>query len=202
MSSLFDVLTSVLLHHTAYFEEIYMHMHIWICICILSIKSYEIFGKPNTRGAGSNGWRVVGCKIWFFQCRVPETNREKGSSCREEKLGGGRGVKPRGGGGREPPFPHQSETTGLSHQWLFAVSPPLWRSSFHVPNSNIFYCTRTIHFSCWRHALLRTLPTPLHAAPVESQPASLFFQSLTIRVGGSVLNDACRRYEKYFVLGQ
>ena len=40
------------------------------------------------------------------------------------------------------------------------------------------------------------------AAHVESQIVPLFPQSLTIRVVGSVLNDARRRYEKYIVLGQ
>ena len=40
------------------------------------------------------------------------------------------------------------------------------------------------------------------AAHVESQIVPLFPQSLTIRVVGSVLNDARRRYEKCIVLGQ
>ena len=40
------------------------------------------------------------------------------------------------------------------------------------------------------------------AAYVESQIVLLFPQSLTIRVVGSVLNDARRRYEKCIVLGQ
>ena len=40
------------------------------------------------------------------------------------------------------------------------------------------------------------------AVHVESQIVPLFPQSLTIRVVGSVLNDACRRYEKFIVLGQ
>ena len=40
------------------------------------------------------------------------------------------------------------------------------------------------------------------AAHVESKIVPLFPQSLTIRVVGSVLKDACRRYEKCIVLGQ
>ena len=45
----------------------------------------------------------MGVQNLNFRCGVPETNTEKGSSGREEKLGGSRGVKPRGGGGPDPP---------------------------------------------------------------------------------------------------
>ena len=46
-------------------------------------------------------------------------------------------------------------------------------------------------------------PTRRHrAAHVESQIVPLFSQSLAIRVVGSVLNNARRRYEKAIVLGQ
>ena len=83
-------------------------------------------------GRWSNGCRVVGVQNLNFRRGVPETNREKGSSGREEKLGGGRGVKPRGGGGPEPPLP-----------------PPKWNDRPITPM--IICCVTTIMtllFSC------------------------------------------------------
>ena len=45
---------------------------------------------------------VVGVQNLNFRRGVPETNWEKGTWGREEKLGGGRGVKPCGGGVQTP----------------------------------------------------------------------------------------------------
>ena len=59
-----------------------------------------------------------------------------------------------------------------------------------------------VWYWCLLEVYTRVFSRRHRAAHVESQIVPLFPQSLTIRVVGSVLNDARRRYEKCIVLGQ
>ena len=88
-----------------------------------------------------------------------------------------------------PPCIRVVLVTFVSHPWHFLarIHTRIWQGYDTDTTRTLYGCNNSR-----RH----------RAAHVESQIVPLFPQSLTIRVVGSVLNDARRRYEKCIVLGQ